>query len=652
MLTALLAAFPIQAQKKTIQAAQQSSVGLTSDTDSIAQLQPLGGLFGLPDESEVPHPDTAFALSARLGADNHVETSIRMLPAAYLYRGKIKFELAGGKGHSIGKVVTPAGELKNDEFFGETEVYHNLLSVSAPILSGKGASEVYTLAYSYQGCIEDRICYPPITKYLQVNSAVGAINISQQPPSPLQADTPAKLIASAKPARGLLQSEQDQYAQLLLQDSSILLIIGFFLLAGIGLTFTPCVFPMIPILSSIIVGQGGKLSTRGAFTLSLVYVLAMAATYAVAGIIVGYYGAEYNIQIWFQDPLILSIFAFIFFLLALSMFGFYDLQMPGAIQSRISALSNRQQGGSLLGAGVMGFFSAIIVGPCITAPLVGALIFISQTQNWQLGGLALFALGIGMGAPLLLVGTSAGKILPRAGGWMDTVKSVFGVVMLAMSIWLLERILPTPVTMALIAALVITSAVYMGALERLPQPASGWRKLCKALGVILLIYGIVYLIGAASGSNDLLQPLKGIVNGMTARNQSADNAKNQLTHINFRQIKGSAGLQHALEESIAENKLTMLDFYADWCIACKEMERFTFTHPKVLAALAQVNTLQTDVTGNDAIDSAFMQALDIYGPPAILFFDRNGREIRHRRVFGAMSGEDFAAHINATFNQI
>jgi thiol:disulfide interchange protein DsbD len=271
-------------------------------------------------------------------------------------------------------------------------------------------------------------------------------------------------------------------------------------------------------------------------------------------------------------------------------------------------------------------------------------LFISQTQDWQLGGLALFALGIGMGTPLLLIGTSAGKILPRAGVWMNTVKSVFGVVMLGMAIWLLERILPISATMALIAILTISSAIYMGALEKLTQSASGWRKLCKAFGIILLLYGAAHLIGAVSGSKDLVQPLKGIANGMISGKLS-----NQTNHINFKLIKSSKDLKKALRDSMAENKKTMLDFYADWCVSCKVMEKDAFTHPDVLTSLNQVNVLQADVTANDTIDSALMNSLGIYGPPAILFFDQKGLEIRNRRVVGEMSGEDFAAHVESTF---
>jgi thiol:disulfide interchange protein DsbD len=436
-------------------------------------------------------------------------------------------------------------------------------------------------------------------------------------------------------------SEQDQFTAFL-KDKSLLVIIGLFFVAGIGLTFTPCVFPMIPILSSIIAGQGESVTTSRAFVLSLVYVLAMAVTYAAAGAVAGYYGNEFNIQIWFQNPITLSVFAAIFVLLALSMFGFYDLQIPAAIQSRLTAISNSQQGGTLIGVGLMGIFSAIIVGPCITAPLVGALFYITQTQDWQLGALALFALGMGMGMPLLLIGTSAGNILPRAGAWMDAVKSAFGIVLLGVAIWLLERILPGAVTMVLIAALMISTAVYMGALDSLNEVASGWRRLSKSLGLLIMIYGMAYLIGAAAGSNDLIQPLRGLTASLGGSGQSAQ-------HLVFRQIKGKQGLQLALNDSSQQNRSSMLDFYADWCISCKEMEKYAFAHPQVVAALEQVNTLQADVTDNDSLDTELMSSLGIYGPPAILFFDAAGREIRHRRVVGEMSGEQFAAHVIATF---
>ncbi len=616
----------------------------TDSSSALSILQNLGEDIGLADDDEIPHPDEAFILSATLGNDNTIKSEILIAENTYLYRDKVSIQLVDGSGHTLSTINVPRGESKKDEFLGDTEVFHDLLKVSIPVVSAARASETYSLSYQYQGCVEDRICYPPITKYLRVASnglititdqietggkVTAAINASISEPTDLSAE-------SVQP-----QTEQDRFAGLL-ENASLWSILLFYI-AGIGLTFTPCVFPMIPILSSIIAGQGDDITTTKAFSLSLIYVLSMAVTYAVAGAIVGYYGAEFNIQVWFQDPVILGIFAAIFVLLALSMFGFYDIQMPAAIQSRLTAISNNQQGGTMIGVGLMGLFSAIIVGPCITAPLVGALIFISQSQDWQLGGLALFALGLGMGTPLLAIGTSAGQLLPRAGAWMDAVKSFFGIALLAVAIWLMERVLPVSITMGLIAALMITSAIYMGALETQPPGASGWQKLNKGIGIILLLYGSAYLVGAVSGSRDLLQPLHGFASSTTAGTLTE-----QSGHIQFRQIKGEEGLQAALKQSVEQQRFTMLDFYADWCISCKEMERYAFTHPQVLKSLKNVNTIQSDVTDYDAIDTQFLSFLGIYGPPAILFFDKQGQEIRHRRVVGEMSGDEFAAHILGT----
>ena len=623
---------------------QQRSSKISSSTtgdsgNALAALQSLGQNLGLDDESEILHPDQAFLLSARLDANNVVQTNIVLAKNIYLYRDKIKIALVNGDGHAIGPISVPRGKVKDDEFFGPTEVIYDQVSLAIPLISDANASNRIQLSYSYQGCVEDRICYPPITKYLDIDAGAGLIQVVDQLDTGNNATT--SLPGTSKNTAPASISEQDQFTAFL-KDKSLLVIIGLFFVAGIGLTFTPCVFPMIPILSSIIAGQGESVTTSRAFVLSLVYVLAMAVTYAAAGAVAGYYGNEFNIQIWFQNPITLSVFAAIFVLLALSMFGFYDLQIPAAIQSRLTAISNSQQGGTLIGVGLMGIFSAIIVGPCITAPLVGALFYITQTQDWQLGALALFALGMGMGMPLLLIGTSAGNILPRAGAWMDAVKSAFGIVLLGVAIWLLERILPGAVTMVLIAALMISTAVYMGALDSLNEVASGWRRLSKSLGLLIMIYGMAYLIGAAAGSNDLIQPLRGLTASLGGSGQSAQ-------HLVFRQIKGKQGLQLALNDSSQQNRSSMLDFYADWCISCKEMEKYTFTHPDVLAALAQTNTLQTDVTANDGLDTALMNSFGIYGPPAILFFDASGREIRNRRVVGEMSGERFAAHVNATF---
>jgi thiol:disulfide interchange protein DsbD len=618
---------------------QQSAIAPIESTSALAALQNLGNELGLEGEDEILHPDQAFILSARLDANNIVRTNILLADNIYLYRDKIKIELVQGAGHAVGPISVPRGKIKNDEFFGDVEVIYKQVDLAIPLISDANADNRIVLSYGYQGCVEDRICYPPITKYLSIDAAAGLIQVVDQPgDTNITPANPPAALSSISPTP---VSEQEQFASFL-KNKSLLVIIGLFFLAGIGLTFTPCVFPMIPILSSIIAGQGESITTARAFVLSLIYVLAMATTYAVVGAIAGYYGAEFNIQIWFQDAVVLSVFAAIFVLLALSMFGFYDLQIPNALQSRLTAVSNSQEGGTLIGVGLMGVFSAIIVGPCITAPLVGGLIYITQTQDWQLGGLALFALGMGMGMPLLLIGTSAGSVLPRAGAWMDTVKSAFGIVLLGVAIWLLERILPTAITMVLTAALLIATAIYMGALDALNEAASGWRRLFKSIGLLILVYGIAYLIGAAAGSNDLIQPLRGITGSLGGPAQTEQ-------HLAFRQIKGEQGLRQALDDSVRQQRNTMLDFYADWCISCKEMEKYAFSHPEVLSALDKVTTLQADVTDNDDLDTALMTSLGIYGPPAILFFDTSGREIRNRRVVGEMSGEQFAAHVKTTF---
>jgi len=610
-------------------------------SDAFAALQAFGDDFGLESESnEIPDPLDAFVFQVKPHGDG-MAVNITLMPNTYLYRGKFSFKL-NGEGFQLGAVELPKGKQKHDEFFGDIEVYYQQIDFALPV-QGSGAG--YVIELGYQGCVEDRICYPPMQKFLQFNAADGTLAILDEAPTAASATSASPAVT----AKGEL-SEQDRFASIIANESW-LIIIGSFFLAGVLLTFTPCVFPMIPILSGIIAGQGDNITTRKAFSLSLVYVLAMALTYAVAGAIVGRFGAEFNIQIWFQDPVILSIFALIFVGLALSMFGFYELQMPSFIQSRLTEISNRQKGGNLVGVAIMGLLSALIVGPCITAPLVGALVFISQTEDMVLGGMALFALGLGMGAPLLLIGTSAGKFLPRAGGWMDAVKAVFGVLLLGVAIWLLERFMPTAIIMLMISALLLFSAVYLGALEPLPEGVTGWRKFWKGLGVLLLLGGVAYFIGAAGDSKDLIQPLKFERKTVAVAGAGGSAAAQESGHVVFEQVKGEAGLQQALAEARAAGQPVMFDFYADWCVSCKEMEKYAFTHPDVLAALKGVRTLQTDVTANDQQDKDLMNAVGIFGPPAILFYDANGVEIKDRRIVGEMSGADFAAHIIKTYQK-
>ncbi len=481
----------------------------------------------------------------------------------------------------------------------------------------------------YQGCAERGICYPPQQQVftLALPAAEGATTVAAAAP----------VSTGATPA--VKQSEQDQIADML-RGGSTWLVVGVFFLIGLGLAFTPCVFPMIPILSGIITGQGSNITTRKAFMLSLAYVLAMALTYTVAGIFAALAGE--NLQAMLQNPVALTVFALVFVALAMSMFGFYDLQLPSGLQSRLAEISNRQKGGSLAGAAVMGLLSALIVGPCVAPPLAGALIYIGQTGDAVLGGLALFAMSMGMGAPLIAIGTSAGKLLPRAGAWMDTVKAVFGVTMLAVAIYLLERVISPVAAMFLWGTLLIVSGVYMGALSQLPEGASGWRRLWKGLGLVLVIYGGLFLVGVAADGKNTLQPLRGLaVGGGGAAEAQAK----------FRPVKTVADLDRELAAAKAAGKPVMLDFYADWCVYCIQMERETFPDPVVRNAFDQMILLKADVTENDEADKALQRHMGVAAPPAMIFWDDQGNEIRHLRLLGFKGPEDFAAHLNEVLKE-
>ena len=396
---------------------------------------------------------------------------------------------------------------------------------------------------------------------------------------------------------------------------------------------------MIPILSSILVGEGQPSPLR-AFTLSALYVMAMAITYAVMGVMAGLFGA--NFQATLQTPWVLGGFSVLFVLLALSMFGFYELQLPAAWQTKLSEFSRRQTGGTWLGVVIMGVLSTLIVSPCVAAPLAGALIYISQSGDALLGGSALLAMGLGMGVPLLVIGTSTGFLLPKIGLWMNAVKKAFGVLLLGVAIYLLERILPAWITLLLWAALFIISAVYLGALDGLSPTASNWRRWWKGIGLVMLGYGLILMVGASSGQGTLLRPLPGGFSG-TGEHQGG---------LAFRPIKDLGALQAALVTATTQGRPIMLDYYADWCISCKEMARYTFTDPRVQTALGDTLLLQADVTAFNAEDKILLKQFGLHGPPAILFFSPQGVELSAFRVIGFINAERFASHVRQALDKM
>ncbi len=558
------------------------------------------------EQPEFLDPDEAFVWSAQLLGDK-VRTYWRVAEGYYLYQNKFTFSADGPAEDALGAPVFPPSETKDDEFFGEVQIYKGDFEIDVPFAAMAVNSEPFALKLGYQGCAEAGICYPPIKKTVMLTSGTPPA-ASSVPPMPVQ----------------------DRIAAQLASGKWLLLVTSFFGF-GLLLAFTPCVLPMIPILSGIIVGQGERLTRRSAFTLSLTYVVSMAAIYAIAGALAGVFG--HNLQASFQHPWVLIGFSAVFVLLALSMFGFFELQLPSAWQGRFTDFSNRHRGGTYGGVAVMGALSAIIVGPCVAPPLAGALIYIGETGDAVLGGVALFAMALGMGLPLLVVGSSAGSWLPRAGAWMDTVKRVFGVVLIGVAIWLLARIVSPPLILGMWALLLIVSAVYMGALEQFGAVASGWQRLWKGIGFAMLVYGVALLVGAAGGADNVLQPLSGF---------SPDAPQTAEKTADFHRVKSLQELRGRLRDAAQP---AILDFYADWCIECKQMERHTFSDRDVQAALADVLLLQADVTANDVSDRELLKSLGLYGPPAILFFGADGEERRGYRLVGFVGPERFRAHL-------
>jgi len=600
---------------------------LASPLTEVLKQPPAGPIQDSTDAEPALRPEEAFVYEAIGFSSDTILARFTAQPGYYLYRDKFAFRVVGDNGFEISDVVLPQGSTKDDPEFGTVEVYYGQIEVPLRVTRPAGQEQSITLVANYQGCRDGDICYPPQTSSVDLLMPASAEDVRSAAPPETEPE-----VESAVQSTAVVTSEQDALASMLLKNPGGALFAFF--IAGILLAFTPCVLPMVPILSGIIVGQGERMTTARAFWLSLVYVLAMAVTYTVAGVLAGLFGQ--NLQALFQNAWILGFFIAIFIALALSMFGFFELQLPTSLQTRLTQTSNQQQGGSITGVAVMGFLSALIVGPCVAPPLAAALIVIGASGSALLGGAALFALSMGMGVPLILFGVSAGKLVPKAGPWMDSIKAVFGVGLLAVAIWMLERIVQGPVILLLWGLLATASGVYLGALERIPEGASGWRRLWKSIGLVLLLLGAIEIIGAASGGENWMNPLKNVRLGSQATS---------VEHITFQKIKSLADLDAAVVRSNQAGKPVMLDFYADWCVECVRMERNTFSEPEIQAFFERLQPLQADVTLNDETDQALMAEYGIIGPPAILFFDRHGTELRSMRLVGYFEPEEFAQHL-------
>src|SRR5215469_8030993 len=562
--------------------------------------------------------DQAFRFDALAAGADRVRLNWEIAPGYYLYRARIKIASPSSSAH-LGAAQLPTGQIKNDEYFGKQEIYHGELSAVVPVTrTGSGALDL-PLQVTYQGCAEAGLCYPPITKTVTVH-------MPAQSGGGAGGGTAGTGAASGNVASGV--ADQDSFAALI-RCGSLLMMVGSFYLAGLLLAFTPCVLPMVPILAGIIAG-GRNMTTARAFSLSLAYVLGMAFTYTLAGIAGAAAGSQ--VQTLFQQWWVLVLFAALFVVLALSMFGAFTLQMPVAIQTRVAALSNQQSAGTLGGVAVMGALSALIVTTCVAPALVGALLVIGQTGQIARGGAALFAMSIGMGTPLLVVGASAGKLLPKAGPWMDAVKRIFGVLMLAVAVWMLARVVPERWALLLWAVPALTLAWL---LWREARGGAGTTWALRGAGVAAGAYALLLTAGAALGGTDPLSPIP---------------ARGAPTHeLSFQPIKSLTDLEHAVAEARAQDRAVMVDFTADWCTSCKEMERYTFSDPRVQKALGGATLLRANVTADDAEDQALLKHFGIIGPPTIAFYGHDGTERPRYRVVGYMKAEPFAEHARAAF---
>jgi thiol:disulfide interchange protein DsbD len=591
---------------------------------------PAGAAAFLPgtDAARPLEADAAFVMNARFDSANELTVGWQIQPGYYLYRDKLGVMAEGDI--DLGAPSMPPGQPFSDANFGDVHIFRDYVELKVPFARATPDEIAVTIHAAFQGCKDGSLCYPPAEQTMALNVPAAGTFAEESGRAVLGA------AVSGAGADLAPLSEQDRLVARAI-SGSWLVMLGLFYLGGLGLAFTPCVLPMVPIVSSIIAGQGELTAKRG-FALSLAYVMGMAFTYTIAGALAALVGQQ--VQAVFQKPWILSLFAGVFVLLALSMFGLFNLQMPAAIQSRVAMLANRQKAGSFLGTGVMGALSALIVTTCVAPALVAALALIGQQGDIARGAAALFALSLGMGSPLLVVGASAGTLLPRVGAWMNAVKAAFGVMLLGLAIWMLERVLPGNVALVLWAVLVFLTGVFLGAFEPLPATPGAAPRLFKGFGVLACLYGALMLIGATLGGKSPLEPIpRAELAGEGAT------AVSKPSELSFAAIESVPQLDSALAAARAASRPVLVDFTADWCVSCKEMEEYTFPDSQVVAALGPFTLLRVDVTANDDDDKALLKRFDSFGPPTIAFFDSHGAPQEAYKLVGFVPAERFAEHV-------
>jgi thiol:disulfide interchange protein DsbD len=602
---------------------------------ALAWLCLAGATHAATEEDFLP-PEQAFRFAARQLDDQTVEVRFEVAPGYYLYRERFAFA-AQPAGVKLGAPAFPHGKVKFDETFGkQMETYRDSVTIRVPVASAP-ADGKWTLTVTSQGCADKGLCYPPMESVYQVGGSGLADLFGKRGRSDAPAAAPAPVPATPG-ASALLRADDSDRIAGALASRNLGLIAALFFGLGLLLTFTPCVLPMVPILSSIVVGE--HVTRSRALMVSLAYVLGMAVVYTAVGVAAGLLGEGLSAAL--QTPWVLGVFAALMVALALSMFGLYELQLPQRWQTRLTESSNRRQGGQVAGAAVMGAISALIVGPCVTAPLAGALAYIAQTRDAMIGGAALFAMAIGMGVPLVLVGVGAGNLLPRAGRWMEVTKRFFGFLLLGVALWMLAPVLPAWATMLALAALLLMAAVFLGAFDGLGPDPRNLARVGKGVGVLFAMAAAIMLIGVASGGRDALQPLSHLSVARTGGEAAGTQA------VRFERVRSVAELDARVAQAAAAGKPVLLDFYADWCVSCKEMERMTFVDPRVRSRLSEIVLLQADVTANNADDKALLRRFGLFGPPGIILFGPDGRE-RPVRVIGYQSANRFLESLERAF---